>query len=131
MKHPVVEWHGDQLKQHVRDNAQAACRVAARQVLQKAVARCPKKSGAVAASGRIEVYSSPQRIGAVVVFGGTPTTFHVTFVELGTPGMVYRRGSRKGSPRTPVEANPFIRPAARASRGTIRGIIAGRGFTVR
>lgn len=52
-------------------------------------------------------------VGAYVSIGYPYLGYIARFIELGTPGTTYRSGKKKGKPRTPIKAKPFIRPALR------------------
>ena len=63
--------------------------------------------------------------GYVILIGGEGfwgDPFYASFVELGTPGQVYkfgktRKGKKmKGEKREPVEAHPFVRPVLEKNR---------------
>lgn len=41
--------------------------------------------------------------------------FYATFLEYGTPSTLYKRGARKGKPRKPVKAYPFVLPTKQSA----------------
>lgn len=61
-----------------------------------------------------------QAVGAYVSVGYPYLGYIARFIELGTPGTVYRAGKKKGKPRTPIKAKPFMRPALRKFKGKFK-----------
>lgn len=94
------------------------------EVRSRAVAGINRVSGVLQAEVQSR-FSRSNLIARVGIIGKASRNraFYARFVELGTPSTVYKRGARKGSPRRPVRARPFLQPAWRGIRNRVTGLI--------
>lgn len=98
------------------------------------VKRYGAKSGALKKSGRVVKFRKHGVVGAYVQFGGITVdgvdTYYGPFVELGTPGTVFRAkkgyfGHKPGT-RVAVEAKAFLRPSLKAGHSRIKNAYKGK-----
>jgi HK97 gp10 family phage protein len=133
-----LDWNDVEVQRVVDMTCEAAVNEGAEAVLKDAKALCPiekngrsgegwkvRVPGALRDSGRIVKFKNSSGVGAYVKFGGEGymskgvDTYYAAFVELGTPGEIYKAKSKKGQEREPIEAKPFIRPALRKNKTKI------------
>jgi len=138
-----IEWDDVSVKKELRAATQAASFTAAEGVAVLArmfapvgnrqyVARRGGKEWQSRRPGRlrrsIHAYRSKYPNGGAVVVAGGQVSFYARFVELGTPGTKRRvqkvSGKRdRNATRTPIQANPFMGKALKASAGRIREVV--------
>lgn len=121
-----MTWNDEEVFRNIHGSAVAHCAEGASIVLKDAKRNCPEgDSGALKESGRIQSWDKGNAVGAYVVFGGQGhivngvDTFYAPFVELGTPGTVFKNGKKKGRARVAIAAQPFIRTALRKNEKRI------------
>lgn len=90
------------------------------EVRSRAVAAIRRRTGVLQGEIQSRIARS-NLVGRVGIIGKAARrrAFYARFVELGTPSTTYKRGARKGRPRTPVRARPFLFPAWRGLRNRV------------
>lgn len=109
----------------VREEIAPVLQDIAQTVYSRAVAAIRQRSGMLASalSQRVARNTLSARVG-VIGKVARRRAFYARFVELGTPSRQFQRGARKGSPRTPVRARPFLGPAWYGIRNLVTPRIA-------
>jgi hypothetical protein len=137
-----LDWDGKRAERIIDNAIELAVDHGAELVLKDAVRLAPTGSesrsgsgskkrtpGSLKKSGRIESFKKKDAVGAYVKFGGVDVNgvkvFYAPFVELGTPGTTARIGGGKTKERTPIVAQPFLRPALKRNKGKIKSEFNG------
>lgn len=97
----------------------------ARAVAADAKRLVPVDTGGLKNTIAVKTWERSDAVGAYVTAGGKDLGHIARFVELGTPGEVYKGGSRKGADREPIEAKPYLRPALRKNKAKIKANFQG------
>ena len=114
-----MKWNEEKLTVDVRGACKKAVLMGARDVAIDAKMLVPVDNGNLLSSIEIKTWEKHDAVGAYVTAGGKDMGHIARFVELGTPGKVYKRGKKKGSERTPVKAKPYLRPALKKNKRKI------------
>lgn len=116
MKDFKLEWHGRELIAEIEDVCRAAVKSRARAVARDAKGLVAVDTGGLRDSIQVKSWEKPGVFGAYISAGEKGKEHIAGFVELGTPGEVYVNKRKKGKPRTPIEAKPYLRPALEKNR---------------
>jgi len=122
-----VEFYQGNFTKILEDGLKKATKKGAKIVADDARARCPKKTGKLAAT--IRVKKSKFEDGGHLVYVGDREAYYGLMVELGTPGTWSRsrRAAKKAGlkrrtlkvERKPVGPKPYMRPALKANKQRI------------
>ena len=77
-------------------------------------------SGVKGFSGRKSKFEDGGYLVTVGGKGPWGDTFYAPFVELGTPGEMYKSGKRKGSARVKIKKKAFMRPELKRNKSKIK-----------
>jgi len=114
-----LEWNEKELTGAVRGACKKVVHGGARDVAIEAKKNVPVDNGDLLNSIEVNSWENNEAVGAYVTAGGKDLGHIARFVELGTPGTVYKSGKKKGKDRTPVKAKPFLRPALKKNKAKI------------
>jgi HK97 gp10 family phage protein len=115
-----LQWHDKELKAKVKSICKKIVLGKARDVAIDAKMNVPVDSGELLNTIEVVAFEKPEAVGAYVKAGGKKLGHIARFVELGTPGTVYKTRSKKGKVRTPIKAQPYLRPALRKHKQKIK-----------
>jgi HK97 gp10 family phage protein len=113
-------WNGRELIAEIEDICEDAVNAGAKKIARDARRLVPKDTGGLKKSIHVKTFKKPGVFGAYVKAGEKGKEMVAGFVELGTPGETYRIKSKKGQPRTPIKASPYMRPALKKNKNKIR-----------
>ncbi len=119
-----LKWNGKQLNAEVTAACKKAVINGAKNVAIDARMNVPVDEGNLLFSIKVTSFEKKDVVGAYVSAGGDGSSNNngqgdiAGFVELGTPGTVYKAGPRKG-PRKPIQAKPYLRPALKKNYNKI------------
>ena len=106
-----LDWNEKKLTGEVRKICKEATRKRAVDIAIDAKMNVPVEKGDLLFTIEVVQFEKPDAVGAYVKAGGENLGHVARFVELGTPGTVFKAGKKKGKQRRPVKANPYLRPA--------------------
>lgn len=114
-----LDWNEKELTAQVRGACKKAVLGGARDVAIDAKMNVPVDKGNLLFSIEVKPWEKHDAVGAYVTAGGKDMGHIAGYVELGTPGTVYKRGKKKGKERTPIKAKPYLRPALKKNKRKI------------
>jgi hypothetical protein len=121
-----LEWNDDQLAAEVQNKCLDACIAGARDVAIDAKMGVSVDKGDLLFSIEVVPFKKPDAVGAYVKAGADGKEHIANFVELGTPGTVFKSGKKTGKDRKPIEAKPYMRPALKRKKAGIQRKFEGR-----
>lgn len=121
-----LDWHGKELIAEIEDICEDAVNAGAEAVASDARRLVPKDTGGLKKSIRVKKWKKPGVFGAYIKAGEKGREHIAGFVELGTPGEVYKTKSKKGQSRTPIKAKPYMRPALKKNKAKIRNAFSNK-----
>ena len=104
-----LKWNGKQLTAAVLGACRQAVDEGAEDVAAEARKNVPVDTGELEKTIEVVKFERPGVVGAFVKASGEKLGHVARFVELGTPGDVFKSGKRKGKDRRPIKAKPFLR----------------------
>ncbi len=116
-----LDWHGKELIAEIEDICEDAVNAGAEKIAKDARRLVPVDTGGLKKSIRVKKFKKPGVFGAYIKAGEKGKEMVAGFVELGTPGEVFRAKSKKGQPRAPIKAKSYMRPALKKNKRKIRG----------
>jgi len=114
-----LDWNEKELTAEVRAASKKAVLAGARDVAIDAKMNVPVDKGNLLFSIAVKTWEAHDAVGAYVTAGGKDLGHIARFVELGTPGTIYKGGNKKGKERKPIKANPYLRPALKKNKRKI------------
>ena len=121
-----LTWGGAHLTAEVIGACKESIKQGAEKVAKDARELCPKDSGELVSTIAVSDWQKDDAVGAYVKAGGDDLGHVARFVELGTPGTVFKNGARKGAERQPIVAQPYLRPALKKNKQAIINQFKGR-----
>ena len=115
-----LDWNEGELIAEIENICEDAVKKRAKAVARDARRFVPKDTGGLKKSIHVKTFKKPGVFGAYVKAGEKGKEQVAGFVELGTPGETFRIKSKKGQPRTPIKASPYMRPALKKNKRKIR-----------
>lgn len=115
-----LDWHGRELIAAVEGICENAVFGGAEKIARDARRFVPKDTRGLGKSIHVKKFKKTGVVGAYVKAGEKGREHIAGFVELGTPGEVCKAKSKKGQPRTPIKASPYMRPALKKNKAKIR-----------
>ena len=106
-----LDWDEEELTAQVIGVCSKAVLGAARDIAIDAKMNVPVDNGDLLATIEVKTFKKHDAVGAYVKAGGEKLGHIARFVELGTPGTVFKSGKKKGKGRKPIKAKPYMRPA--------------------
>lgn len=115
-----LDWHGKELIAEIEDICEDVVKERAEAVAKDARRFVSKDTGGLKKSIHVKTFKKTGVFGAYVKAGEKGKEHIAGFVELGTPGTVFKRKYRKGQKRTLIKASPYMRPALKKNKRKIR-----------
>lgn len=115
-----LDWHGKELIAEVEGACEDAVNAGAEKIARDARRLVPKNTRGLEKSIHVKKFKKTGVIGAYIKAGEKGREHIAGFVELGTPGEVFKTKSKKGQLRTPIKAKPYMRPALKKNKRKIR-----------
>lgn len=122
-----IEWHGREVTSKVSGACKKVVNKTARYVSRVAKTLVPvdennTETQHLKESIYVSEWAKPGVKGAYVSAGAYQREHIAGFVELGTPGETYT-GKKRGQDRTPIKAQPYLRPATRKGQVKMKTLI--------
>ena len=113
-----MEWRDKAVIAKVKRATDRVMKRGAQRIRNQARRNISSKDGLLRSS--VNVLKSKFNDGYLVAAGAysKKDAYYAPFVELGTPGEIYRKGSRSG-PRKKIKKHPYLRPAMKSQRRKI------------
>jgi hypothetical protein len=111
-----LDWNDNELKKRIVQVSEKNVLASARRIEAGARGRVAVDNGDLKESIDVVTWKNKGVVGAYVRAGAPGEEHIANFVELGTPGEVYTGGAYKGQERTPIKADPYLRPALRRDK---------------
>ena len=115
-----LDWNGGELIAEIEDICEDVVNAGAKKIARDARRLVPKDTRGLEKSIHVKTFKKLGVFGAYVKAGEKGKEHIAGFVELGTPGETFRIKSKKGQPRTPIKASPYMRPALKKNKNKIR-----------
>ncbi len=114
-----LDWNEPEVTAEVRGACKDAVLQGARDVAIDAKMNVPVDTGGLMNSVTVKTWEREDAVGAYVTAGVKDKEHIARFVELGTPGEVYKGSKKEGQPRAPIKAQPYLRPALKKNKSKI------------
>lgn len=113
-------WHDKAVIEKVRRATDRVLKRGAQLIRNDARRNVNSKDGTLRSS--INVLKSKFGDGYLIAAGAysKKDAYYAPFVELGTPGELYRAKSSRSGKRTPIQKRPYLRPAMKRNRAKIQ-----------
>lgn len=115
-----LDWNNAELMTEIEGICEDAVNSGAAKIAKDAKGLVPVDTGGLKNSIRVKKFKKPGVYGAYVKAGEKDKEHIAIFVEVGTPGEIYKTGAKKGKERTPIKAQPYLRPAFEKNKAKIR-----------
>lgn len=117
-----LQWYGDEEKKLVSDIAESNVKRASKRVVRSAKRRVKKDTFKLRNSIKAQIYKKTG-LHIAYISAGVRGEEHISlFIELGTPGEIFKKSKteigakKKGKERTPIKPEPYMRPAIREEK---------------
>lgn len=114
-----LDWNGAEVTAEVRRACKKVVFDGAKDIAIDAKMNVSVDRGDLLSTITVKTWEKQDAIGAYVTAGEEDLGHIANFVELGTPGTIYKSGKKKGADRTPVKAKPYLRPALKKNKRKI------------